>query len=93
MTAEDSNPFSEDLNSTTESHDGSPQQLPSTPITVSSPSFPQQPASIRGASRHHEEEQSVSKKVIKEVVCDLFNVAQLDLRSLMEEVSKNKVSH
>lgn len=89
-TAEDSNPFSEDLNSTTESQDGFSQQSPTTPIIVSPPSFSQQSASVRGPSRQHGDEQSMSKKVVKEVVCDLFNVAQLDLRSLMEEVSKNK---
>ncbi|XP_045115099.1 uncharacterized protein LOC123506824 isoform X2 [Portunus trituberculatus] len=90
LTAENSNPFSEDLNSTAGSHDGFSQQSPSSPITVSAPSFPQQSAAVRGASRQHENDQSMSKKVVKDVVCDLFNVAQLDLRSLMQEVSKNK---
>lgn len=89
-TTEDLNPFSEDLNSAAESQDGLSQQSSSTPVTLSPPLFPQQSASVKGTSRQHGDEQSMSKKVIKEVVCDLFNVAQLDLRSLMDEVSRNK---
>lgn len=92
---EDSNPFSEDLNSTTESQDGVVHQSPPVPVRASSPKVQQKlPAtavkSFSAPSSQQDDLQSVSRKVVKEVVGDLFNVTQLDLRRLMEEVSKNK---
>ena len=86
---EDLNPFNEDLNSTTESQDGFSQSSPTTPIAVSSSVFPQ---GSTGSASQKVDIQSVSRKVVKETVSDLFNVAQLDLRLLMEEVTKHKVS-
>lgn len=93
--AEGANPFSEDSISTQEGQDTAGQQSQGTPKPAASSSVPPQPPASRlkpysPAPHQHVELTRVSRELVKEVVTELFKVTQLDLRCLMEDVSRNR---